>query len=54
MGSRSSFLRLRLFLSSHFVPHVPELLPYMPRSAEYGHQEIEHESVQQIENDEEK
>jgi hypothetical protein len=50
-------LRLRLLLLelfTHPILHVPELLPHLPRCPEYGHQEVEHESVQQIENNDEK
>jgi hypothetical protein len=47
-------LRLRLLLGIHPIPHVPELLAYLACGPEYGHQEVEHESVQQIKNNDEK
>jgi hypothetical protein len=47
-------LRLLLVIFSHPIPHVPELLPHLTRRPEYWHQEVEHESVQQIENNDEK
>jgi hypothetical protein len=57
LGTGSGLLRLRLFLIlpfPHPIAHVPELLAYMARRPEYGHQEVEHESVQQIENNDDK
>jgi hypothetical protein len=54
LGTGSGLLRLGLFLIvpfPHPIAHVPELLAYMARRPEYGHQEVEHKLVQQIEND---
>jgi hypothetical protein len=50
----SSLLLLRLRLFTHPIAHVPELLPHVARRAEYGHQEVEHKSVQQVKNNDKK